>query len=137
MTKIYETYEAEYGYQGGAEIIKHDENYETATYLSDEIIGSVKYNSDLDYWSGSSWENGGKGKHKGIAKRKNGTFVIIVGTDWQGQREYAYEVSNEEALEEILEAGQEDLLDEKKFSVLKELHEAQQLEKKLRGLFAN
>jgi hypothetical protein len=89
----------------------------------DEIIARVRYNTILDYWDGSNWKNGGVGRHKGITKLKDGRYVIIIGTDWQGERDYAYVVDADEALQEILKAQQLDLLDTKKFAGLKKLYE--------------
>ena len=88
-----------------------------------DVIARVRYNSALDYWDGSNWLNGGMGRHKGITKLKDGRYVIIIGSDWQGERDYAYVVVADEALLEILKAQQLDLLDTKKFSELKKLYE--------------
>lgn len=92
-------------------------------YNLKEVIARVRYNQDLDYWDGRNWQNGGTGRHKGITKLKDGRFVIIKGTDWQGERDYAYVVDAEEALQEILKAQRLELLDTKKFAELKKLYE--------------
>ena len=92
-------------------------------YELKEVVARVRYNQDLDYWNGSNWQNGGTGRHKGITKLKDGRFVIIKGTDWQGEKDYAYVVEDEEALQEILKAQQLELLKTKKFSRLKKLYE--------------
>ena len=67
-----------------------------------EIVARVKYNEKLDYWNGRNWGNGGLGMHKGITRLKDGRFVIIIGSQKQGSKDYAYIVSKEEALQEIL-----------------------------------
>jgi len=90
-----------------------------------DVIARVRYNQDLDYWDGRNWTNGGTGMHKGITKLKDGRYVIIIGSQWQGARDYGYIVSPEEALQEILKSGNHDLLETKKFRELKELYEKQ------------
>jgi hypothetical protein len=67
------------------------------------------------------------GRHKGITKLKDGRYVIIIGTDWQGERGYAYVVDAEEALQEILKAQRLELLETKKFVELKKLYEEKYL----------
>lgn len=85
---------------------------------SDEIISRVRYNQDLDYWDSSNWTNGGVGMHKGITKLKDGRYVIIHGTQWQGQTDKAYVVSAREAIQEILRAQKLDLFKTKKYKEL-------------------
>lgn len=97
--------------------------YENQYDLDGEVIARVRYNQDLDYWDGRNWTNGGTGMHKGITKLKDGRYVIIIGSQWQGARDYGYIVSPEEALQEILKSGNHDLLETKKFRELKELYE--------------
>jgi len=96
-------------------------------FLNGEVIARVRYNQDLDYWDGRNWQNGGVGRHKGITKLKDGRYVIIIGTDWQGERDCAYVVDAEEALQEILKAQRLELLDTKKFAGLKKLYEEKYL----------
>ncbi|PAD72865.1 hypothetical protein [Paenibacillus campinasensis] len=86
-----------------------------------EIIARVQYTSNLDYWDGGNWTNGGVGRHKGITKLRDGRYVIINGTQWQGERDYAYVVSDREALEAILSSGNEQLLKEGRFKSLRAL----------------
>ena len=95
--------------------------------LDGDVIARVRYNRDLDYWDGRNWCNGGMGRHKGITKLKDGRYVIIKGSDWQGGRDYAYIVGTEEALQEILKAQRLELLDMKKFAELKRLYEKKYL----------
>ena len=71
-------------------------------YEMKEVIARVRYNQNLDHWDGRNWQNGGVGRHKGLTKLKDGRYVIIKGTDWQGEKDYAYIVDEEEALQEIL-----------------------------------
>lgn len=87
------------------------------------IVARVRYNQALDFWDGRNWQNGGLGRHKGITKLVDGRYVIIYGTDWQGERDYGLVVTPQEALQEILKSGHPELLDTKKFRELKELYE--------------
>jgi len=93
-----------------------------------EIVSRVRYNADLDYWDGRNYTNGGTGMHKGITKLRDGRYVIIIGSQWQGSRDYGYVVSPQEALQEILKSGNDQLLDTKKFKELKKLYEESMIE---------
>jgi hypothetical protein len=90
---------------------------------SDEVVSRVRYNSDLDYWDGRNWTNGGTGRHKGITKLKDGRYVIIHGTQWQDEKDKAYIVSPEEAIQEILRAQKVELFKTKKYKDLGKLAE--------------
>ena len=105
-------------------------NVKESEYES-EVIARVTYNSNLDYWDGKNWTNGGTGYHKGITKLKDGRYVLIIGSNWQGQKDYAYIVEMETALQEILKSNHLELLDLKKFSELKELYENSMIEEDL------
>ena len=96
--------------------------YRVNVYQNDDVIARVRYNQNLDYWNGRNWQNGGMGRHKGITRLKDGRYVIIIGTDWQGERDYAYIVDADEALQEILKSQNLDLLETKKFKELKNLY---------------
>jgi hypothetical protein len=90
------------------------------------VVASVEYNSILDHWDGSNWTAGSTGRHLGITKlKKLDFFVLIHGTQWQGEQDYAEIVPDEEALQAILRAGHDELLDDPKYSRLKELWESQ------------
>ncbi len=89
----------------------------------EEIVGRVRYNSNLDFWNGRQWGNGGVGNHLGLTKLKNGEFVLIHGTDWIDETDWAVIVSKEIALKEVLKSGNEVLLNTKRFRELKELYE--------------
>ena len=92
-----------------------------------DIIARVRYNQDLDYWNGYNFQNGGVGRHKGITKLKDGRYVIIIGTNWQGEKDYDYVVDADEALQEILKSGNTELLSTEKFAGLKKLYEEKYL----------
>ncbi len=107
---------------------RNAKQYRVNVYDKDgDIIARVRYNQDLDYWSGYNFQNGGVGRHKGITKLKDGRYVIIMGSDWQGERDYAYVVDADEALQEILKSGNTELLSTKKFAGLKKLYEEKYL----------
>lgn len=89
-----------------------------------DVIARVQYNNNLDYWNGHDWTNGGVGRHKGLTRLKNGRYVLIHGTQWQGERDYAEIITANQALQEILHAGRLELLEEPRFKELKELYEA-------------
>ena len=101
--------------------------YKNQYDLGGDVIARVRFNQNLDYWDGRNWQNGGMGRHKGITKLRDGRYVIIIGSDWQGERDYAYVVDADEALQEILKAQQLELLDTKKFAGLKKLYEEKYL----------
>ena len=90
--------------------------------LKDEVIARVRYNSNLDYWTGSNWENGGTGRHKGLTKLRDGRYVLIHGTQWDGERDYGITISAGQALQEILRSNNMDLLKTKKFRELREMY---------------
>lgn len=100
-------------------------DYRVNVYLyegSDEIVARVRYNQVLDYWDGRNHSNGGTGMHKGLTKLRDGRYVLIIGTQWQGQRDYAHIVSKEDALKEILRSDNLELLKTKKFNELNQLY---------------
>lgn len=92
------------------------------------IIARVRYNNDLDYWDGSNWSNGGVGRHKGITKLKDGRFVLIIGTEWIGEKDFGYIITPEEALQEIIKSGNVELLERKKYLELKKLLQEKMIE---------
>lgn len=89
----------------------------------EEIVSRVRYNSVLDYWDGRNLSNGGVGRHRGLTKLKDGRYVLIYGTQWQGEHDYAVIISAERALKEILRSHNEYLLKTKKFKELNALGE--------------
>lgn len=84
-----------------------------------EVVSRVRYNQDLDYWNGSNWQNGGTGRHLGITKLKTGEYVLIYGTNWQGERDYGLTCDSMDALQAILKSGHAELLETKRFKDLK------------------
>jgi len=90
---------------------------------NNNVVARVRYNSCLDYWDGRNWTNGGVGRHKGLTKLKDGRYVLIHGTQWQGEKDWAEIITPEQALQEILKSGNTELLETKKYRELKELYE--------------
>ncbi len=88
-----------------------------------DVIARVRYNSCLDYWDGRNWQNGGVGRHKGLTKLRDGCYVLIHGTNWQGEKDWAEIISPEQALQEILKSGNTELLETRKFYELKQLYQ--------------
>jgi len=90
---------------------------------NNNVVARVRYNSCLDYWDGRNWTNGGVGRHKGLTKLKDGRYVLIHGTQWQGEKDWAEIITPEQALQKILKSGNTELLETKKYRELKELYE--------------
>jgi hypothetical protein len=97
--------------------------YRINVYDGGEVIGRVRYNANLDYWDGHNWTSGNTGRHKGITKLRDGRYVLIHGTQWQGESDSAEIISADQAIQEILRSGNAELLNTKKFKELKELAE--------------
>jgi len=97
--------------------------YRVNVYDGYDVVARVRYNANLDYWDGRNWTSGSTGRHKGVTKLKNGKYVIIHGTQWQGESDHAEIVTPDQALQEILHSGNVDLLDTVKFKDLKKLAE--------------
>lgn len=72
------------------------------------IIARVEYNSNLDYWDGSNWACGNVGHHLGITRLKSGRFVIIHGSDYQGDRDWGEIVNDADAVQAIVRGDSAD-----------------------------
>lgn len=97
--------------------------YRVTVYDSDgKAIARVRYNNNLDYWDGRNWTCGILGRHKGLTKLKDGRYVLIHGSDWVGERDWAEVITPEEALYEILKSNNMHLLKTKKFRELRGLY---------------
>lgn len=90
---------------------------------NNDVIARVEYNQNLDYWDGRNWTNGATGRHLGVTRLKDGRYVLIHGTQWQGERDTAEIVSPDQALQAIMKSEQFELLDLKRFVDLKTLYE--------------
>jgi hypothetical protein len=59
-------------------------------------IGIVDYIDNLDRWDGRNFNSGRNGRHLGVGRCKKGWYVCN-GTQWQGERDNAQLISEEEA----------------------------------------
>lgn len=97
----------------------------TNVYENGEIIATVGYNANLDVWNGSNYQNGGTGRHLGITaiqNEKEKYYVLIHGSDWQGDRDWAEIISDHKAFQLIMKYSPE-LLEEEKFKDLNKFKE--------------
>lgn len=97
--------------------------YKVNVYQNGTIVARVAYNDNLDYWDGHNRTCGSVGRHKGLTKLRDGRYVLIHGTQWQGEKDWAEIITAEEALQEILKSGNLELLGMKKFKDLETLYE--------------
>lgn len=95
--------------------------YRVPVYNGDALVGVVKYNENLDVWTGHNWGNGGAGRHLGITRLNAGQYVLIHGTNWESEYDYGEVVSPRQALDQIIVAGAYEILEEDRFKDLKEL----------------
>ncbi len=100
--------------------------YKIPVYTTDEgrgepVVARVQYNQMLDNWNGSNWQRGGVGRHLGLTILRDGTPVLIYGTNWQGERDYGVTVTPQEALAAILGTDDaDDILAQPRFRSLRE-----------------
>jgi hypothetical protein len=90
---------------------------------SGEVVARVEYNSNLDFYDGSNYTCGSTGRHQGLTKLKDGRYVLIRGTEWEGERDTAELVTADEALQAILSSDNDELLEQPRFSELKAMSE--------------
>lgn len=91
-------------------------------YDDGELIATVKYNQNLDVWNGSNYQNGGTGLHLGITKLEDGKYVLIHGSDWEGDSDWAEIIGDKKAYELIIKYNS-DMLEWKAFQELKKFKE--------------
>ncbi len=96
--------------------------YENVDWQSN-VIARVKYNTNLDHWDGHNWTDGGVGTHAGLTKLRDGRYVLIHGSQWEGSMDYGEIISATDALSRILASGNEELLETEKFAELRKLAE--------------
>ena len=81
-------------------------------YEDGKVIARVQYNDNLDYWDGKNWTCGSMGRHLGLTRlRKSGRYVLIHGTDFQGEQGRAEIITEEEAYQAIVSSGNTQLLE--------------------------
>lgn len=76
-----------------------------------EIVAEVEYNSSLDFWDGRNNTCGSTGRHKGLTQLDTGEYVLIHGTQWEGERSSGEIVSPEVAVSEIIRSGNLELFE--------------------------
>jgi hypothetical protein len=77
-----------------------------------EVIGEVEYNEALDHWDGHNNSDGSTGRHLGLTQLNDGRFVLIHGTQWQGESDSAEIVSKTQAAKAIIQSGNIKLFEE-------------------------
>jgi putative transposon-encoded protein len=74
-------------------------------YDDGEVVARVEYNSKLDFWDGRNMTSGSTGRHLGYTRLKSGKFVLIHGTQWQGEQVTAEVVTPEELVQAAARTG--------------------------------
>ena len=81
-------------------------------YENGKIFARVEYNQNLDFWYDHNWTCGSTGRHLGITRlRKSGQYVLIHGTQLQGEQGSAEIITDEEAYQQIVSSGNIELLE--------------------------
>ena len=89
-----------------------DKVYRVPVYDEEgKVVARVKYNDYLDVWDGQNFSAGSTGRHLGITKLKTGAFVLIYGTQWEGEKACANIVSKETAFQAALNSGNEGIIE--------------------------
>jgi hypothetical protein len=70
-----------------------------------EVVARVEYNSNLDFWDGRNWTSGSTGRHLGYTRLKSGKFVLIHGTQWEGEKASAEVVTPSELVQAAARTG--------------------------------
>lgn len=75
-------------------------------YDDGEVIARVEYNSNLDFWDGRNMTSGSLGRHLGFTKlKKSGKYVLITGTNWEGEQPSAEIVTADELIQAAARTG--------------------------------
>lgn len=85
-----------------------------------KVVARVDYNDALDYWDGHNYTCGSTGRHMGYTRLKSGKWVLIHGSQWQGEQDSAEVVSAEELVQAAARTGKLDEL-VKNYPELKEM----------------
>lgn len=88
-----------------------------------KIVAHVEYSDNLDYWDGSNHTCGSTGRHLGLTVLKDGRFVLIHGSQWQGERSHAEIAAADDALQEVMRTDSLELLKSPRFKALKQLYD--------------
>ena len=103
-------------------------NVQENDYDYEVIVGKVTYNQDLDFWDGRNYSCGQCGYHNGIARLKKPykdgrLFVLIVGTDYQGEKDWASLKTDQEILDIIIDSNNLEILEKRGYKRLKDLYQ--------------
>jgi len=82
-------------------------------YEDGEVIAIIKVNRDLDCGLNIS------GIHTGLARLADGRYVLIKSSDWQGDEDHAYIITEEEAFDFIVRSQNYHLFADPRFVELK------------------
>jgi len=111
-------------------MIKSTKKVEKVNVYSDDfdgtgrtVLGRVNCNYNLDYFDGRDWNCGCTGMHAGLTIARDGTYILIHGSQWQNDRNWAEYITMFQALKTIVETDNLDLLQEGRFKELRELYE--------------
>jgi hypothetical protein len=66
-------------------------------FEGDVAIGVVGYTENLDQWNGRNRNGGETGRHLGLGQLQDGRYYLCYGTQWEGERNYAEVISEDEA----------------------------------------
>lgn len=77
-----------------------------------DVVAEVEYNNSLDFWDGRNNTCGSTGRHLGLTQLETGEYVLIHGTQWQGERDYGEIISPEQAVKEIIRSGNLEIFEE-------------------------
>jgi hypothetical protein len=91
-------------------------------YSDEEVVAEVEYNQELDHWDGHNFTCGSTGRHLGLTQLDDGRYVLIHGTQWQGEENTAEIISASRAVKEIIQSGNTEMF--KRYPELQELREA-------------
>lgn len=69
------------------------------------VVARVEYNKKLDFWDGRNYTCGQTGRHLGYTRLKSGKYVLIHGTQWQGEQNSAEVVSAEDLIQAAARTG--------------------------------
>jgi hypothetical protein len=100
--------------------------YDDCGVMGKKVIARVNYNNNLDFWDGHNMTNGGTGCHKGLTRLKNGSYVLIHGTQWVGGESYGEIISKDQAIQEILRSNNLELFE--KYPELEKIADSELIE---------
>lgn len=81
------------------------------------VVARVEYTNNLDCVECIESEN--DGYHKGLTRLKSGEYVLVVGSDWQGDINFGFICTADIALKHIIASGNFELLSQPRFKELK------------------